>query len=243
MSALYDRIGIGYSNLRKPDQRIADRINQALGNAETILNIGAGTGSYEPKDRTLFALEPSAAMIEQRASDAAPVVQGTAENLPFDDNQFDAAMAVLTVHHWTQFETGLSEMRRVARDRLVILTFDPKAPYFWLADYIPEIITLDQPIMPDISRFEAILGDIEVHPVPIPNDCTDGFLGAYWRRPHAYLDPNVRSAISTFSKLGNLSDALTKLEEDLESGAWTQSYGQLLNEDSLDIGYRLIVKN
>ncbi len=241
MDALYDRIGVGYSNLRKPDVRIADAIHLALGDAKSVLNVGAGTGSYEPTDLAVTALEPSTEMISQRPPGPAKAHQGIAEDMPFADDQFDAAMAVLTVHHWSDIKAGLLEMRRVAKDRLVILTFDPDSPYFWLADYIPEIVTLDKPIMPELSAFDQILGDTTVEVVPVPHDCTDGFLGAYWRRPHAYLDPAVRSAISTFSKLDDASSALAKLEQDLASGAWEERYGHLMEAESLDIGYRLVV--
>ncbi len=241
MAALYDTIGTGYSRLRRPDPRIAKVILAALGEAEAILNVGAGAGSYEPDDRAVTAVEPSAEMIGQRPPGSAKAFQGVAENLPFADQTFDAAMAVLTVHHWTDLEAGLREMRRVAAGPLVILTFDPEAPYFWLADYIPEIIELDQPIMPAMSEYGRILGDVEIAPVPVPHDCTDGFLGAYWRRPLAYLDGDVRSAISTFAKLDDISAPLRQLEGDLNSGAWEERYSDVLELDALDIGYRLVV--
>lgn len=241
MSAVYDKIGVGYSHLRKPDSRIARAIHDALGDAKAVLNVGAGTGSYEPVDRVVTALEPSAEMISQRPPGSAKAYQGSAESMPFADHQFDAAMAVLTVHHWSDLEAGLREMRRVTRGSLVILTFDPASPYFWLVDYIPEIVELDQPIMPDLGAFDRILGKTEVEIIPVPCDCTDGFLGAYWRRPHAYLDPHVRSAISTFSKLDNMASALAKLEQDLASGVWEQRYGDLMELESLDVGYRLVV--
>ena len=241
MKQLYNTIGVGYANLRKPDPRIAQAINTVLGDAKTVLNVGAGTGSYEPSDRIVTALEPSTEMIRQRLPGAPKAHQGVAEHIPFEDNQFDAAMAVLTVHHWSDAEAGLLEMRRVAKNRLVILTFDPAAPYFWLADYIPEIITIDQPIMPKLSEFERILGETKVTPIPVPHDCIDGFLGAYWRRPRAYLNPLVRASISTFPKLDDISDALANLESDLNSGVWEAKYGHLMELDSLDIGYRLVV--
>lgn len=243
MKQLYNTIGVGYSNLRKPDPRIEKAINAALGDAKTLLNVGAGTGSYEPTDRDVTAIEPSIEMIRQRPPTAPKAHQGVAEQLPFEDNQFDAAMAILTVHHWTNFEAGLREMRRVAKGRLVFLTFDPAAPYFWLADYIPEIITIDQPIMPKLSEFERILGNADITPIPIPHDCSDGFLGAYWRRPRAYLNPLVRAAISTFPKLNDVTDQIATLENDLNSGVWDAKYGYLENQDSLDIGYRLVVIN
>lgn len=241
MKPLYDKIGVDYAKLRKPDLRIAAFIERALGAARSVLNVGAGAGSYEPTDRAVTALEPSAEMIGQRPPGLAKAHQGVAEALPFADNAFDAAMAVLTVHHWSNLKTGLLEMRRVARHRVVILTFDPASPYFWLADYIPEIITLDQPIMPKIDAFAEILGETKVEIVPVPHDCTDGFLGAYWRRPYAYLNPDVRSAISTFSKLDHAPSALQQLEDDLASGIWEERYGNILEADSLDVGYRLVV--
>lgn len=241
MSALYDKIGVGYSNLRKPDSRIARALLHALGDAKSVLNVGAGTGSYEPSDRIVTALEPSAEMIGQRPPGSATAYQGTAEDMPFADDQFDASMAVLTVHHWSDLDAGLREMRRVTKGRLVILTFDPVSPYFWLADYIPEIVELDQPIMPELGTFDRILGKTEVEMIPVPSDCTDGFLGAYWQRPHAYLDPSIRSAISTFSKLDNIAIALAKLEQDLASGVWEQRYGHLMKLESLDVGYRLVI--
>lgn len=241
MKPLYDKIGVDYAKLRQPDVRIAAVIHRALGKARSVLNVGAGTGSYEPTDRTVTALEPSIEMINQRPPELARAHQGVAEHLPFAGDAFDAAMAVLTVHHWSSIKTGLLEMRRVARHRAVILTFDPASPYFWLADYIPEIITLDQPIMPKLDIFAEILGETTVEIVPVPHDCTDGFLGAYWRRPHAYLDPDVRSAISTFAKLDGVSGPLQRLEDDLASGVWEKRYGNIVEAESLDVGYRLIV--
>lgn len=180
-------------------------------------------------------------MIRQRPPGSAKAYQGIAENLPFADLAFDAAMAVLTVHHWSDFETGLLEMRRVAKGRLVILTFDPNAPYFWLADYIPELAELDKAIMPEWRAFDRVLGKTTVEIVPIPHDCTDGFLGAYWRRPHAYLDPRVRSAISSFAMIDDASSALGKLVDDLASGVWEARYAHLSSAENLNVGYRLVV--
>ncbi|MEK6540892.1 MAG: class I SAM-dependent methyltransferase, partial [Pseudomonadota bacterium] len=192
MTAIYDTIGIHYSNLRKPDARIAAQIWQALGNAQTVLNVGAGTGSYEPADRNVTAIEPSAEMIRQRGASAAPAIQGAAEELPFDDKSFDAAMAVLTIHHWTDKAKGLSEMRRVTRGPIVLLTFDPAHRGAWLNDYFPELVTLDDGQMPRMDAYSKWLGTVDISPVPIPHDCSDGFLYAYWRRPEAYLDPLIR---------------------------------------------------
>ena len=237
---IYDSIGIDYAKLRQPDSRIAAQIASALGSARTVLNVGAGTGSYEPTDRQVTAIEPSLEMIQQRPPNAAPVVQGTAEALPFADNSFDAAMAVLTVHHWSDQALGLREMRRVARGPIVILTFDPDFSDYWLADYVPELVTLDAGQMPSLADYSAALGPVDIAPVPIPHDCRDGFLAAYWRRPAAYLDPKIRAAISSFWKIGDVTSALNRLAADLESGAWAERYGELLTMESKDCGYRLV---
>ena len=241
MITRYDRIGIDYAGLRKPDPRIAGAIARALGPARTVLNVGAGAGSYEPADRQITAVEPSIEMIRQRPASAAPVVQGRAEDLPFGDDSFDAAMAVLTVHHWSDQARGLREMRRVTRGPIVVLTYDPAFRGFWLADYIPELVDLDEAQMPRMSDYEEWLGPIGISPVPVPHDCTDGFLCAYWRRPAAYLDPRIRSAISSFHALGDVSEPLGRLERDLASGAWGRHHSGLLNMDECDCGYRLVV--
>ena len=241
MRASYDTIGVNYSDLRKPDSRIEAVISEALGSAETVLNVGAGTGSYEPADRSVTAIEPSAEMIRQRSASAAPVIQGYAEKLPFDDKSFDASMAVLTVHHWADKEKGLKEMCRVTRGPVVVLTYDPAFRAFWLLDYFPELVTLDEGQMPKITDYEDWLGPVEVSPVPIPHDCTDGFLSAYWRRPAAYLDPRIRAAMSSFWKIGDVSEALGRLEKDLQSGAWAQRHSGLLDRNECDCGYRLVV--
>ncbi|HEY0156703.1 MAG TPA: class I SAM-dependent methyltransferase [Thermoanaerobaculia bacterium] len=241
MSRTYDTIGVNYSELRKPDARIAARIAAALGPAATVLNVGAGTGSYEPADRRVVAVEPSLEMIRQRPATAGEVVQAFAEDLPFADDRFDASTAILTVHHWSDPAKGLRELRRVTRGPVVILTYDPSFRGFWLADYIPELVALDEAQMPRMSDYEAWLGPVDVSPVPIPHDCRDGFLCAYWRRPAAYLDPRIRAAISSFWMLGDLSDAWTRLERDLDSGAWARRYSELLDLEELDCGYRLVV--
>ncbi|MGI9364614.1 MAG: class I SAM-dependent methyltransferase [Rhizobiaceae bacterium] len=240
-SALYDKIGINYANLRKPDSRIAATINAALDTAKTVLNVGAGAGSYEPENRVVTALEPSLEMIRQRSGSTAHVVQGSAEHLPFDDRSFDAAMAVLTIHHWTDQTNGVAEMQRVARDKLVFLTFDPAFHSFWLADYFPALITMDEAQMPQISDYQRWLGSIEVTAVPIPQDCTDGFLAGYWKRPQAYLDDRVRAAMSSFWALDNVEQGLEDLRSDLQSGAWNKKYAHLQELEELDCGYRLIV--
>lgn len=241
MSTTYDTIGVNYANLRKPDRRIAAMISAALGPAKTILNVGAGTGSYEPTDRQVTAIEPSIEMIAQRSATAAPVRRGFAEDLSFADDSFDASMAILTVHHWTDQAKGLQEMRRVTRGRIVLFTYDPWQGGGWLADYFPEFVRLDERQMPKMTDYEDWLGPVEIVPVPIPHDCTDGFLGAYWRRPAAYLDPKIQTGISCFWTAGNVSAGLDRLAHDLESGAWAKRYSGLLDLDAYDLGYRLVI--
>ena len=240
MSAVYDTIGVNYADLRRPDPRIAALIDRALGDAVTVLNVGAGTGSYEPAGRQVTALEPSAEMIRQRPNGAAPAIRGHAEALPFPDRSFDAAMAILTVHHWTDQPQGLRELRRVARGPVAVLTFDPQARP-WLTDYLPDLAALDEAQMPALDDYARQLGQVDIHPVPVPRDCSDGFLYAYWARPAAYLDPRIRTGSSSFWKLPSALAGLDRLERDLASGAWADRYGQLLSPDTLDVGYRLIV--
>lgn len=241
MNALYDTIGLNYADLRRPDPRIAQRIDAALGEAETVLNVGAGAGSYEPEGRRITAVEPSAGMIAQRVASDAIVVQGSAEDLPFEDNAFDASMASLTIHHWSDKAKGVAQMRRVTKGRMVFLTYDPSFREFWLLDYFPALATLDEGQMPTMADFEKWLGEVSISPVPVPHDCTDGFLAGYWRRPAAYLDERVRAAMSSFWALGDISQELAKLEGDLKSGEWERRYGHLLALDELDCGYRLVV--
>jgi SAM-dependent methyltransferase len=237
----YDSIGHGYSERRKQDPRIAERIVRALGSSKSVVNVGAGAGSYEPRDRKLVAVEPSMVMIRQRPPEASPVVCASASNLPFRDESFDASLAVLTLHHWPNVPRGLEELRRAARKTVVILTFDTSVGGFWLTDYFPEILEIDRRTMPAVSEIQRHLGTTEVFDIPIPHDCTDGLLGAHWRRPHAYLDPGVRSATSVFSQIGNPEPGLSRLRADLESGSWRRQYGHLSSQSDLDLGYRLIV--
>ena len=242
MTQLYDEIGIGYENYRRPDPRIATSIIRALGEAETVVNVGAGAGSYEPTDRSVVAVEPSLVMIRQRQVSHIPVVQASATDLPFRDAAFAAALAVLTVHHWPDPLRGVAELARVARERLVIVTWDPAAFGFWLVeDYFPEILAVDREILPSIQELAQVLGPVEIRPLFIPHDCTDGFLGAYWRRPHAYLDSGARGAISTFSKIGDVTSGLARLRRDLEDGTWERRHGFLLRQSEIDLGYRLVI--
>ena len=242
MAARYDSIGANYAERRRPDPRIAAAIEQALGEAETVLNVGAGTGSYEPANRQVVAVEPSIEMIRKRSMSAAAVIQASAEHLPFADDAFDASMAILTVHHWSDKQAGLREMRRVTRGRIVLLTFDP-AQRPWLTDYLPQLALLDEAQMPPITDYERWLGPVQVTPVPVPHDCSDGFLYAYWRRPAAYLDARLRSGSSSFWAIGDVEAGLRRLKRDLESGEWERRYAGLLALDAYDAGYRLIVAN
>jgi SAM-dependent methyltransferase len=242
MPELYDRIGVGYRGRRRPDPRIAAAVLSALGDADTVVNVGAGAGSYEPTDRAVVAVEPSIEMIRQRDAGSAAVVRASATHLPFRDGAFAAALAVLSVHHWPDHGRGLAELARVARERVVIFTWDPAAPGFWLVDdYFPSIVEIDRPIFPSVEDFRRALGAIEARPLPVPHDCSDGFLGAYWRRPSAYLDPDVRRAISTFSKIGDVEPGLARLRRDLDDGTWTRRHGDLLSQSEIDLGYRLVV--
>jgi SAM-dependent methyltransferase len=242
MTAHYDRIGTTYARTRREDPRIAARIESALGDAASVVNVGAGTGSYEPPDRDVVAVEPSATMIAQRPPGAAPYVQGSAESLPFGDGAFDAAMAVLTVHHWRDQVAGLAELRRVARDRVVVFTWDPSyANTHWLvAEYLAGVVDRDVGRFWTPGAVAAAMGGARIEPVPIPHDCQDGFLGAFWRRPEAYLDPEVRAGMSVFHIPG-AEDGLARLAADLESGAWARRHAGLLARDELDLGYRLLI--
>ena len=242
MTAVYDRIGIGYAELRRPDPRISAVIFAELGDAVTVLNVGAGAGSYEPA-ATVVALEPSAVMIAQRPARSAPAVQGVAEALPFADGAFDAALAVLTTHHWPDGARGLAEMARVSC-RQVVLTWDKAVVEdFWLLrDYLPEIGEAEA----ELPALETVLAQwpgARVLAVLVPWDCTDGFLAAYWRRPEAYLRPEVRAAISSFARLDDavLVAALDRLRVDLDAGSWDARNAELLGLEGLDAGYRLVV--
>lgn len=240
MRATYDSIGINYAALRQPDRRIAKIVHRALGSAQTVLNVGAGTGSYEPADRSVIAVEPSREMIGQRHPAAATAVHARAEDLPFEDDSFDAAMAILTVHHWTDKQTGMDEIRRVTRGPIVLLTFDP-AQRPWLTDYLPELATLDEARMPAMADYERWLGPVRITPVLVPHDCSDGFLYAYWRRPEAYLNAIVRSGSSSFWAISNVEAGLRRLKSDLDSGEWARRFAALLTLDTYDAGYRLVV--
>lgn len=240
MEQRYDRIGLGYSDRRRSDPRLAAAIWRALGDAESIVNVGAGAGSYEPQKRAVVAVEPAWTMIRQRPAGSAPVVRACAEALPFPDDSFEAALAVLSIHHWSDWRGGLREMIRVASRRVVLLTWDPQSGNSWLGDYFPQVVVADRARFPGLGAMRDILGDIEIAPVRIPHDCTDGFLGAYWRRPSAYLESGVRDAISALAT-GASSASLARLADDLDSGAWLRKHGKVLEQEELDLGYRLLV--
>jgi SAM-dependent methyltransferase len=242
----YDASRAAYTATRRADPRIAAAIERALGDARTVLNVGAGAGSYESPEREVTAVEPSATMRAQRPPGASEAVDARAEQLPFDNDSFDAATAILTVHHWADAPRGLRELRRVARGPVVVLTFDPhEVESFWLVrDYLPELGAIDRARFLTIpATVEALGGEASVERVPIPHDCRDGFLGAFWRRPERYLEPAVRPGISTFGELDEavLERALERLRNDIDSGAWRRRYGGLLTREELDIGYRLVV--
>jgi len=240
----YDTIGRGYALSRRPDPRIARQILDALGDASTVVNVGAGTGSYEPSHLAVTAVEPSIEMIRQRPPDAAPVVRAIAEQLPFKDHSFDAALAVLTIHHWRDLTGGLAEMRRVARQRIVILTWDIAAgASFWLtANYFPEITAFDSTRLGPIDELADALG-AKVIPVPVPRDCQDGFLAAFWARPEEYLDSRRRASISGFAQIPQqaVESGVERLAHDLREGAWDGRFGELRTRESLDVGYRLLI--
>jgi SAM-dependent methyltransferase len=239
---LYDTIGATYTVTRRTEPRIAAKVWAALGDARTVLNVGAGTGSYEPADRDVTAVEPSAVMRAQRPASAAPCVAAAAESLPFENQSFDAAMAFATIHHWPDPIAGLREMRRVAR-RVVVFTFDASdLDRFWLnRDYLPEFADLlaGRPPLTDLAR--AIGARTE--PVLIPWDCADGFYEAYWRRPEAYLDENVRRGTSIWASVGPDAEqrAVHSLGADLASGRWAERNRDLLDLDAAELGLRLLI--
>ncbi|MGH3247627.1 MAG: class I SAM-dependent methyltransferase [Trebonia sp.] len=242
---LYDTIGVTYTVTRRTEPRIAEMIWAALGDARTVLNVGAGTGSYEPTNRDLTAVEPSAVMRAQRPAGAAPCVAAAAESLPFEDQSFDAAMAVATVHHWRDPIAGLREMRRVAR-RVVVFTHDTSDAgwlrRFWLTrDYLPEAADLVAG-RPSLTETARAIG-ARVEPVLIPWDCADGFFEAHWRRPEAYLDDHVRRGVSVWARVGPQAEqrAVQSLRDDLASGRWAERNRDLAALDAAELGLRLLV--
>lgn len=240
---VYDRIGAGYARHRRPDPRLEAQIHAALGDARSVVNVGAGTGSYEPSDRAVVAVEPSAVMVAQRTPGSAPAVRAVAEALPFPDHAFDAALAVITVHHWADLDAGLAELVRVA-PRTVVLTFDPDVHFdYWLFDYLPDARLLASAGGPPVGVVAQRLG-ARVETVPVPADCVDGFNWAYWARPHAYLDPEVRACISAIAQLPDdaVEAGMARLAADLADGTWQAQHADLLGRPEIDGGFRLLVR-
>lgn len=246
---LYNQIGRTYSVTRRPEPRIERAIHAALGDAATVVNVGAGAGAYEPTDREVVAVEPSAVMTAQRKPGSTRVVEAFAERLPFGDGEFEASMAVLSDHHWTDRAQGLRELRRVARRRVVLFNADPgENARFWMTtEYLPGFVKLIEPRYRVAGAWQCelrtILGDLELRPVPIAHDCADGFYGAYWRRPEAFLDPVIRDGISVFSQLPaeQVTHGLEALADDLRSGAWRDRHHDLLELGELHLGYYVVV--
>ena len=241
----YGRIGPGYASIRKPDPRIEAVVWTALGDARSVINVGAGAGSYEPRDLDVTAVEPSASMRAERPGDRVAAVDATAEHLPFGDQTFDAAMASVTIHQWPDAEAGLREMRRVARGPVVILTFTPDIPEpWWQPVYVPELFAVETQRMPQLDRVAAALGgEVEVRVIPVPADCIDGFGQAFFARPERTLDADVRRAMSAWSFVDEAVEQryVSELGDDLASGAWDEKWGRFREFAEFDVGLRLVV--
>jgi SAM-dependent methyltransferase len=240
----YDRIGVGYTSFRQPDPHIEAQIWGAVGTADRIVNVGAGTGSYERSGRGMVAVEPSDVMIRQRGAEGPPVVRASAEHLPFPDGWFDVGLALMTIHHWSDMVAGLQELQRVSR-RQVIFTFDPSMhDALWVFnEYVSASIGFaeEAPIKTVIDCLGA--DRVSVEPVLVPGDCTDGFASAYWKRPEVYLSAEARASISAFARLNHddVNPGMERLARDLESGEWHRRHADLLAQDSLDAGLRLVI--
>lgn len=241
MDTIYNQIGNSYAHGRRTDPEINAQIHAKLQDATSILNVGAGTGSYEPNNVMVTAVEPSEAMLSQRKLSSVSVIQAQAENLPFVNKSFSHCMTVLSMHHWHNRKKAFAEIKRVTRERFVAITWDPNSEPFWLTqDYFPEIHDIDKMIFPSLSEFEQSFENIDVTVLKIPANCIDGFLAAYWRKPQAYLDDVVRANISTFTKISELDKGLTQLQNDISSGAWKFRNSGLLKSEFLDAGYRIV---
>jgi SAM-dependent methyltransferase len=240
----YQTIGRSYARSRRTEPRIAAQVHAGLGDAATVVNVGAGTGNYEPTDRRVVALEPSTVMIAQRPRGAAPVVRGVAEQLPFPDGAFAAALGVLTIHHWTDLAAGLAELRRVA-PRQVLLVFEPEwASELWMLEFWPEVLALEtERTAPGVDALRAHLDVRAVEVVRVPRDCSDGFGGAFWARPERYLDPEVQAGRSSLAQLApaDRDRGSARLRAALASGEWDARFGSLRRQDDVDLGYRLVI--
>jgi SAM-dependent methyltransferase len=243
--ANYGVIGADYTSYRRPEPAIAAAIGQALGRARTVLNVGAGAGSYEPSDRAMTAIEPSASMRAQRPGHLVAALDAVAEALPFPDGQFDASMATFTVHQWTALEAGLAEMRRVTRGPVVILTCDPDlVQRFWLNDYAPDVLATEARRYPALDRISAVLGGTgQIVPVRVPLHCLDGFNEAYYGRPEHLLDEGARTACSAWSFVSAATRKryVEHLRRDLADGTWDARYGPLRTQPEFDGSLRLVV--
>jgi SAM-dependent methyltransferase len=243
----YERIGHGYARTRREDPRIAEQVRAALGDARTVVNVGAGAGSYEPRDRHVIAIEPSDVMAAQRPADRAPAVRASAGMLPLRDDSVDAAMAMVTVHHWdAEQKRGVRELRRVARGPVVILTFDATvSTRMWLfADYLPEVVALERRTMPPIGELSEWLGEgTRVETVPLARDTPDWMSAAFWAHPERVFDPVARAATSGFARMDSqvVERVLHDLRRDLDTGAWDARHGDLRTLDSYDVGLRLVI--
>lgn len=240
----YDAGGAGYAVRRRTDPRIASLVLAALGDARSVLNVGAGAGSYEPADRQVVAVEPSAVMRAQRPASSGPVVDAVAERLPFADDTFDAAMAMVTIHQWPDADAGLRELRRVSHGAVVVMTFDGDVlDRFWLADYAPQLIAVERTRYPAIDHIRGVLGgESTVTAVPIPIDCVDGFTEAYYARPEQFLDPAVRQSQSAWGFVSEADEerAVARLRTDLETGEWDRRYGALRTQPEFIGSLRLL---
>lgn len=240
----YEQHGRTYAHHRRGDPRIAARIHAALGDVRTVLNVGAGTGSYEPDDRWVLAVEPSETMRAQRADGAAPAIAARAEALPFDDDSVDSAMACVTIHHWEPPEAGLAELRRVARGPVVVFTFELDHLPAWQQEILREGVARERPRFPAIDHIAAVLGGrTRVERIPTPGDCTDGFFEAFWRRPEMLLDPDIRSAQSMWALLEPAEERriVDRLAGALHSGEWDAAHGHLRAQESFDGALRLVI--
>lgn len=241
----YGRLGPGYAAIRQPDPRIEAIVWQALGDARSVINVGAGAGSYEPRDREVTAVEPSASMRAERPADRVPAIDATAQHLPFPDDSFDAAMASVTIHQWPDLAAGLGEMRRVARGPVVILTFTPQVPEpWWMPVYVPELFEVEARRMPPLETVaEGLGGRVDVSVIPVPADCIDGFGQAFFARPERTLDADVRRAMSAWSFVGPSVEQryVDELGADLASGAWDERWGHFRSLPQFDVGLRLVV--
>ena len=246
-AARYDRIGHGYAGTRREDPLLQERIHAALGGARTVLNVGAGAGSYEPIDRHVIAVEPSDVMAGQRPAHLAPALPGSAAPLPLRDDSVDAAMAILTIHHWDdQLQAGVTELRRVASGPVVIVTFDPDVcTQMWLVrDYMPESAALDRAVFPTIDQVADWLGGaVAVEPVHTPRDTPDWTIASFWAHPERVLDEDARNATSGFARMDAqvVDRVVAAVRRDLDDGSWERRYGQLRTLDEFDAGMRLIV--